>query len=223
MCGQVEATPTQSWRCCCSRCGHQLCAGPPAAWPARLPCCPQRQLRVRPQQQQTHHSCSRTVRSSRYIVLLRKSMPIVACVGPSTAQPSPAQHSTVPPAACMRFGQRQHQQRGTHLLSHSRLHADTDAAVSSPAAPAKPPHDHTPTWYVLSNLSYMNRVMMLVLPTDWSPRKTCACVCIRVQGSVSARRCWQARAMAAVFCVCVCGGGGCMDCGGSPPGQHTPR
>lgn len=28
------------------------------------------------------------------------------------------------------------------------------------------------TWYVLSNLSYMKRVMMLVLPTDWSPRKT---------------------------------------------------
>ena len=28
------------------------------------------------------------------------------------------------------------------------------------------------TWYVLSNLSYMNRVMMLVFPTDWSPRNT---------------------------------------------------
>lgn len=30
------------------------------------------------------------------------------------------------------------------------------------------------TWYVLSNLSYMKRVMMLVFPTDWSPRNTCA-------------------------------------------------
>eukprot|EP00951_Prasinocladus_malaysianus_P020094 scaffold163844_cov42-Prasinocladus_malaysianus.AAC.1 len=29
-----------------------------------------------------------------------------------------------------------------------------------------------PTWYVLSNLSYMKRVMILVLPTLWSPRKT---------------------------------------------------
>lgn len=28
------------------------------------------------------------------------------------------------------------------------------------------------TWYVVSNLSYMKRVMMLVLPTDWSPRNT---------------------------------------------------
>jgi hypothetical protein len=28
------------------------------------------------------------------------------------------------------------------------------------------------TWYVVSNLSYMNLVMMLVLPTDWSPRNT---------------------------------------------------
>ena len=28
------------------------------------------------------------------------------------------------------------------------------------------------TWYVVSNLSYMNRVIMLVLPTLWSPRKT---------------------------------------------------
>jgi hypothetical protein len=28
------------------------------------------------------------------------------------------------------------------------------------------------TWYVLSNVSYMNRVIMLVFPTDWSPRKT---------------------------------------------------
>ncbi len=39
-----------------------------------------------------------------------------------------------------------------------------------------------PTWYVLSNLSYMNRVMMLVLPTDWSPRKTCAVV-LRVEST----------------------------------------
>lgn len=29
------------------------------------------------------------------------------------------------------------------------------------------------TWYVLSNLSYMKRVMIEVFPTDWSPRKTC--------------------------------------------------
>ena len=28
------------------------------------------------------------------------------------------------------------------------------------------------TWYVLSNLSYMKRVMMEVFPTDWSPRNT---------------------------------------------------
>lgn len=28
------------------------------------------------------------------------------------------------------------------------------------------------TWYVVSNLSYMNRVIMLVFPADWSPRKT---------------------------------------------------
>ena len=28
------------------------------------------------------------------------------------------------------------------------------------------------TWYVVSNLSYMKRVMMLVFPTDWSPRNT---------------------------------------------------
>lgn len=28
------------------------------------------------------------------------------------------------------------------------------------------------TWYVLSNLSYMNLVMTLVFPTDWSPKNT---------------------------------------------------
>lgn len=27
-------------------------------------------------------------------------------------------------------------------------------------------------WYVVSNVSYMKRVMMLVLPTLWSPRNT---------------------------------------------------
>jgi hypothetical protein len=27
-------------------------------------------------------------------------------------------------------------------------------------------------WYVESNVSYMNRVIIDVLPTDWSPRKT---------------------------------------------------
>ena len=68
------------------------------------------------------HSCSRTVRSSRYIVLEMKSMPMVA-------------------------------------------------------------------WYVVSNLSYMKRVMMLVLPTDWSPRNTCV-------GGVSAGCGGRARAEA---------------------------
>lgn len=34
-------------------------------------------------------------------------------------------------------------------------------------------HCRTRTWYVLSNLSYMKRVMIDVLPTDWSPRNTC--------------------------------------------------
>jgi hypothetical protein len=36
-----------------------------------------------------------------------------------------------------------------------------------------------PTWYVLSNLSYMNLVIMLVLPTDWSPKKTCSKLLLR--------------------------------------------
>ena len=32
--------------------------------------------------------------------------------------------------------------------------------------------ERSSTWYVLSNLSYMKRVIILVFPTDWSPRNT---------------------------------------------------
>lgn len=32
--------------------------------------------------------------------------------------------------------------------------------------------ERSSTWYVLSNLSYMKRVIILVFPTDWSPKNT---------------------------------------------------
>eukprot|EP00955_Chlamydomonas_euryale_P082448 363725-Chlamydomonas_euryale.AAC.11 len=88
-----------------------------------------------------HQSCRRTVRSSRYIVLERKSIPIVACATPIK------ERSIIDCSVPVRRG--------------SRLQIAA-------------PYRDTRTWYTLSNLSYMKRVMMDVLPTDWSPRKTCA-------------------------------------------------
>ncbi len=84
-------------------------------------------MQQRHRKHNAHQSCSRTVLSSKYMVLERKSMPMVACI-----------------CNCL------HQMRAWSRLQRLLHHCKSCC----------------PTWYVLSNLSYMNRVMMLVLPTD---------------------------------------------------------
>lgn len=120
---------------------------PPPAWPSGPP--PSRQPAG------THHSCSRTVRSSRYIVLDRKSMPMVAWWRRQAGRGAAGSTS------------------GTSSgLRRQRRLAAAAAAAAAARASARPAPRAQRTWYVVSNLSYMKRVMMLVLPTDWSPRKT---------------------------------------------------
>ena len=85
-----------------------------------------------------HHSCSRTVRSSKYMVLDRKSMPMVACAPPQAS------------------------------VTRRSAHCDERLRLARPPAPLPGGARLAAlrrAWYVLSNLSYMKRVMMDVLPT----------------------------------------------------------
>ena len=86
----------------------------------------------------THHNCNRTVRSSRYIVFDRKSMPMVA------------------------WGAKIRQWRSTKRGEVVQTAALTRQPIGPRDSPSRLPGL---TWYVLSNLSYIKRVMMLVLPT----------------------------------------------------------
>lgn len=109
----------------------------------------------------TYQSCSRTVRSSRYMVLERKSIPIVAC-----------QIKTRHKTSDTKLRHQNRQSSHASCTPHQASSKTTDGMTNHRQKVCTMPSNRTTlcpekeglTWYVLSNLSYMNRVMILVLP-----------------------------------------------------------